>query len=375
MAEEPQSRPASRQSESPLSLPKKWLEMYEEFVTKNAGAVSQIESSLRSLTYIVPARFKDAEIASESIHSGIQLLSLYHDSLLEKALKNLPASIQRPPQSPHTRYTKFWTQKSSAYKNIALMVTMIQYTELLWEMAARRKGQKIRWRVVVVLEAVKAICRLLMLHLTKSRPIVNPPLPEREVEAAHLEEADMFGSPPPEPESWTMPRTGLRLPSIPATDISNYLLTKVLTAEDIKPPSQLLHKVKGTGMLAEVLWIVRPLVYAMAMQRWRHDKKSWRPWLLGFGLEYAARQLAKKDLSETIPGGLRGLTGLEKEELKRRAVSMGWWALRGACYENITRAWFTFIAEKLKGKPLLGLLGGLVEDYQYLWDNYYFSSM
>ncbi|KAF3175366.1 Peroxisomal membrane protein pex16, variant 2 [Orbilia oligospora] len=362
-------------NDSALSLPKKWLTLYEDFVTKNAGAVSQIESSLRSLTYIVPARFKDAEIASESIHSGIQLLSLYHDSLLSRAMKALPASIQRPPQTPHARYTRFWTQKSSAYKNIALMVTMIQYTELLWEMAARRKGQRIRWRVVVILEAIKAVCRLLLLHLTKSRPIVSPPLPEREVDPAQLEDADSISSPPPEPESWTMPRTGQRLPSIPATDIPNFLLTKVLTAEDIKPPAQLLHKLKGTGMIAEILWVVRPVLYAMAMQKWRHDKKSWRPWLIGFGLEYAARQLAKRDMSETIPGGLRGLTGLEKEELKRRAMSMGWWALRGAAYENVTRAWFTYVSEKLKDKPLIGLLGGLIEDYQYLWDNYYFSSM
>jgi Peroxisomal membrane protein (Pex16) len=31
-----------------------WLHMYGDFITKNAGAVSQIESALRSLTYIIP---------------------------------------------------------------------------------------------------------------------------------------------------------------------------------------------------------------------------------------------------------------------------------------------------------------------------------
>lgn len=39
-----------------LSLPPKWLASYEEFITKNAGQVSQIESALRSLTYIIPGR-------------------------------------------------------------------------------------------------------------------------------------------------------------------------------------------------------------------------------------------------------------------------------------------------------------------------------
>lgn len=36
------------------SLPPKWLHKYEDFVTKNASQVSQIESTLRSLTYIIP---------------------------------------------------------------------------------------------------------------------------------------------------------------------------------------------------------------------------------------------------------------------------------------------------------------------------------
>lgn len=214
---------------------------------------------------------------------------------------------------------------------------MIQYTELLWEMAARKKGNKVRWRVVIALESIKAICRLLLLHLTKSRPLVSPPLPEREIDPAQLEEPNLFETPPSEPESWTMPRTGLSLPSIPSSDVSNFLLSKVLTAEDIKPPAQLLHRIRGTGMIAEYLYILRPVIYALAMQQWSHDKKSWRPWLLGLSIEYAARQLAKKDFAETVPGGLRGLTGLEKEELKRRAYALAWWALRGACYENVTK--------------------------------------
>jgi peroxin-16 len=37
-----------------LSMPPKWLGMYDDFITKNAGQVSQIESALRSLTYIIP---------------------------------------------------------------------------------------------------------------------------------------------------------------------------------------------------------------------------------------------------------------------------------------------------------------------------------
>lgn len=40
-----------------LSLPPKWLHRYDEFVTKNASQVSQMESALRSLTYIIPGTY------------------------------------------------------------------------------------------------------------------------------------------------------------------------------------------------------------------------------------------------------------------------------------------------------------------------------
>jgi peroxin-16 len=217
-------------------------------------------------------------------------------------------------------------------------------------MSAKRRGEKTRWRVVALLETLKAVCRLLLLRLTNSRPLLSPPLPEREIDPTALEEpssetsenelptersSTALGS---EETKWTMPRTGLTLPSLPdSSDISSYLLSKVMTADDIKPPKALLHRVSGKGELAEMLYIIRPVIYALAMQHWSGDKKSWRPWLLGVSIEYGARQLAKKDFQERLAGGLRGLTRLEREELKKRGWALGWWMMRGAFYENITK--------------------------------------
>lgn len=280
------------------------------------------------------------------VHSGVQLLALYHDSLLAKAVAKLPGA-KKPHPSPHNRYTRFWTQKSPTYRRVATLLQVVQYTELLWEMAAKRKGEKVRWRVVVLLEIVKAFCRLVLLRLTNSRPLLSPPLPEREVDPSALDETpassagdelESLSSEKSDDAKWTMPRTGLSLPSLPdPSDISIYLLSKVLTADDIKPPKALLHRVNGKGEVAEWLFIIRPVVYALAMQHWRNDKKNWRPWLLGLSMEYGARQLAKKDFQDRLGGGLRGLTGLEREELRKRGWSLGWWMMRGAFYENVTK--------------------------------------
>ena len=37
-----------------ISLPPRLLSMYEDLITRNSGSVSQIESALSSLTYIIP---------------------------------------------------------------------------------------------------------------------------------------------------------------------------------------------------------------------------------------------------------------------------------------------------------------------------------
>ena len=47
---------ATQKTGEVLSMPSQWLGMYSDFITKNSSAVTQIESALRSLTYIIPGR-------------------------------------------------------------------------------------------------------------------------------------------------------------------------------------------------------------------------------------------------------------------------------------------------------------------------------
>ncbi|EQL01111.1 peroxisomal membrane protein pex16 [Ophiocordyceps sinensis CO18] len=138
----PQAKRPANAVAQVLSLPPRWLALYDDFISKNAGQVSQIESALRSLTYIIPGRFRDAEIASESIHSGVQLLSLYHDNLLTRAATWPSAATSPSSTSPalpppaaarsvHARYTRFWAHRSPLYRRVALVLQMLVYTQLL----------------------------------------------------------------------------------------------------------------------------------------------------------------------------------------------------------------------------------------------------
>ena len=98
-------------------------------------------------------------------------------------------------------------------------------------------------------------------------------------------------------------------------------------------------------------------------------KRNWSPWLTGLTIEYFARQLAKRDLAAEAPAG--AVSALEREELTKRGWNMAWWGMRGAFYENITKGAVTRVVDSLKGKPVLDLVGGVIEDYEHLWSTYW----
>ena len=248
-------------------------------------------------------------------------------------------------------------------------------------MCAKRHSEKLRWRVVAGLELLKAVCRFILLKITGSRMGVSPPLAEREIVISRNSGGREGEESEGEEKEWKMPRTGTLLPKLPHANtpaILQFLSSRIITAEEIKSAKKLIRRITSLqGHLAELIWIFRPVLYALAMQRLQSqnkNKRDWRPWALGLALELFARQLGKQDLKERRVGGLHGMTKLEREEWGKRGWGVAWWGLRGAFYENVTRKWVKVLAGKLKGKPLLDMVGDIVEDYDYLWDGYYFST-
>lgn len=261
-------------------------------------------------------------------------------------------------------------------------------------MLAKRLGEKARWRVIVVLEVVKAVCRLCMGRVSGSRPViatgVGDDRTERRVDAQPAEDGYAAAAQPDGAKEgeWKMPRTGMRLPQLPSTtttssstgigggeSITDFLTSRVITADEIKPPHRLVRKLHSLPThLAELVYVLRPVLYALALQRCRANRKDWRPWLLGLSLEMAARQLGKADVRGSVVGGVRGLSGVEREELKRRGWGMAWWGMRGAFYENVTAGVVRGVAGRLKGKAVLDMVGAAVEDYDFLWGEYYFPT-
>lgn len=263
------------------------MAFYSNFLLANATRITSIESTLRTATWFLPGRFKDAELASEAFFAALNILSTYHDSVITKAAVGLPPA-SRPTLSSHGRYTAAWSQHSTSYRVLAHALSVLENTERLFEMWARRRlGSKGRWRVVLLIECFKAFLRLRLVRLTH-RMIITPSLPERSVDPAVLDAhlPILQGEPPharlttSDPTSWTGSRTGFERPSIaslrphpspdpvqpnsraPLTVVNDFLARRALSAEEMCKPRELVRRLSShRAELAEFVWNIRPVIY------------------------------------------------------------------------------------------------------------------
>ncbi|KAG0151040.1 hypothetical protein CROQUDRAFT_57315 [Cronartium quercuum f. sp. fusiforme G11] len=385
------------------------MSFYSNFLLANASRITSIESTLRTATWFLPGRFKDAELASEALFSALNIISSYHDSVITKAAESLPPS-SRPQASSHSRYTTAWSEKSPSYRNLARTLSVLENTQRLLEMWARRRlGSKGRWRIVLMIECLKAFLRLRLVRLT-GRMIINPSLPERTIDPALLDahRPVLHGNPPharlgppgsTEASSWTGSRTGFERLSIAslrsvtpldpntgrpssrraATVVNEFLARRVLTPEEMCKPRELVRRLYSSrAQLAEFIWNIRPVIYVLAINRYGHRHVA--PFLCSISIEYLSYSLRKASLHQPYcrpkPSSSRPrfLTEIEKAELKSRQRAFWRYFLRGPLWTLWTKPKLSSVAQRLANKPLLNLLSTFIEDYVPLIDEYYYYS-
>ncbi|KIM48236.1 hypothetical protein M413DRAFT_439960 [Hebeloma cylindrosporum] len=354
---------------------------YEAFLINNVSTISTLESSLRSITWFLPGRFKDAELASEALTTLLNIMSMYHDTLLARIVKSNASYRPLIPSSLHTRFTRAWTDKDVLYKWAARALEIIRFTELVVEMALRRKvSEKFRWRSIILLEVIKASLRLLLLKVTR-RPLISPPIPERDFDPTTFPPSSNASSPTLAPSSpqHSPPLTPdhLRNNVVPLsphplltsaqsdTSAEDYLLPKALTTSSVKPSPSLLRSLSGPrDWIAESIYILRPLVYASLVVA---DKKSQdhpsRAVIVALFMEFVSRNLRR-----TPPPS----AALERTEYARRDKDMVWYLLRGSIWESYTKPKLESFVTRTSQAPLLGLFGALVKDWIPLIDTYYY---
>jgi hypothetical protein len=132
---------------------------------------------VQSLTLFLPGRFQEggSSLTSEGLYTALNLLSVFHDSLLDTP-RALTAELRlSDPQGRRHAWLKM-------AQNVLLTM---HYTEVLIEMAAKVRfpasplapaGAQSRrsWLVLCAVETLKAYCRLSILYANRGRMLTPP---------------------------------------------------------------------------------------------------------------------------------------------------------------------------------------------------------
>jgi len=245
------------------------------------------------------------------------------------------------------------------------------------EMGLRRKvSTRNKWRVIVILEVLKAFLKFLLVRITR-RPLLAPPIPERDFDPASLLPSSNTSSPTLAPSSPAssppatpdhiknnhvplLPHPLLACPP-PDSSVEDYLLPKALTTTTVRPSISLVRPLSSpTDWLSEIIYMLRPLVYATLSAT---NKGTSLPVITALVMEMVSRNLRRTALAAAT---------LERAEYSRRDRDMLWYLLRGSIWEEYTRPKLDSFADKVTHAPILGLLGGLIRDWIPLIDEYYY---
>ncbi|KAL1413369.1 hypothetical protein Q8F55_001129 [Vanrija albida] len=388
---------------------------YEQLLVDNVSTVRTVESAIRNVTWFLPGRFADADIASEGLYALLSVVSSVHDDLLEKRIPPslslpphpfapgaaapetaglLPSTVPPaapitpllPPASEHTRYTRYWSDRSPAYRRLSRALQTTTYVELLLEMLVKKKaGERNRWRLVLGIEGFKSILRLILMTITR-RAVLLPPTPQREFDFALIPQDKILppdGVKPKQEEKKVQPTGPARavIPSLAKAPLRSHLypLLSSLPEEHLTHPLSLLPELSSPGdVAAEVLSSTAVLVQVLLLVHAMRSPNAPRfhpaslptlsralpPFIIPILLQLLARRLR-------APAGESTLLAEHYAQLDRRMASR--FFLQGPMWIGWTRPKIVSVVNFLEKIPLISLAGDLISGYLPLVDDYFYT--
>ena len=152
----------------------------------------------------------------------------------------------------------------------------------------------------------------------------------------------------------------------PARSIEDYLASKTLTISSVRAPTELIRPLLNPrDWLSEILWILKPLLYVLALSRSASKKATYRtnPLILSLGIETLSRSLRRTPPPSAF---------LERDEYAKRDREILWYLLRGDIWTGWTKPKLEGVANVTRNKPILSVLSALIGDWVPLIDEYYY---
>ncbi|EEC72380.1 hypothetical protein OsI_05652 [Oryza sativa Indica Group] len=382
------------------------MEAYKLWVRKNRDLVRSLESLAndithlkyfyQGLTWILPERFANSEIAPEAVYAFLGIVSSVNQHIIE---------------TPTDGQTLASKEQSIPW---SLVVSVLKDIEAVVEVAAQHfVGDDRKWSFLAVTEAVKAGVRLAAFGESGYKMLLQGGEVANEEEINILDEnfgAKSNGVPVIYPMNGHFQnghgvasngldgKAGFVSKSLEGRAVAalnkfgqNAKMTsdpmwmkKALPPPD--PPAMVVEKptlasiwsAKGISgrlfLLGEVVHIFRPLLYVLLIKKF--GIKSWTPWLVSLAVEITSLGIHSRATDLHQRGGkVHQLSSAERDELKRRKMMWALYVMRDPFFTRYTKRHLQKAEKVLDPVPLIGFLTGkLVELVEGAQTRYTYTS-
>lgn len=326
------------------------LTTYKKWIIANPHLLSDIEATVRCLSYFSFGQLRNSSLAVELIYSMPNLIVLCNDLLMYSS------------KCKDLKIPQFESK-------IKIWLTVVEYTEILLEVSAEKLwGAKGKWLIIVIIQLFKTILRLLSIHVYKERMTKSPATPPLNREKFN-KAVDSIQS----KEGFILKRSGTVIRSIKnSAPIEKRTWTaldsKMNEIMDLTPKDQESEKnQEKICKLAESLYVTKPLLHLGCT--YITSKKQWPPWLLSFIIDIISLNMFNR-----CPKAL--FSKEENEELVRRRLSLLLYILRSPFYDKYSRVKINELLDALSTSvPFAKLLTNAVKKnlpymqsmYFYMW--------
>ncbi|KAJ0968828.1 hypothetical protein J5N97_021705 [Dioscorea zingiberensis] len=319
------------------------MEVYKAWVRRNQEFVHSLESLANGITWLLPERFSNSEIAPEAVYALLGITGAVNQHIIDTA-----PSPTRPLGSRGSSFP--WS----------LCVSSLKDLETLVEVAAQHFfGDDGKWNFIAVTEATKAVVRLGMLYdsgwkmLLEGGGTVNVGnnenhfgVPNGGIGSNGRPGETYYGHIPPHLEKRAiaaLSRFG-ESAKMAADPIWRQRFRQSYESPAVvvqKPAFSAVWFEKGLSsqlfLTGEVLNIMRPLLYVLLIRK--YGIRSWLPWMVSLAVDLTGMSFLSFATNPNRGGkeSFYQLSSSEKDEVKRRKLKLVLYLMRDPFFTTYTK--------------------------------------